>query len=76
MREKTVVYPNVYAELARAGLNVAMMADYMGVTRQAIYNKMGGKAGVTLKDMEQIQKFFIAKGCGTFTLDYLFENDG
>ena len=76
MKQKALFYPNVNAELARAGFNMATLADYMGVTRQAIHNKLSGKTGVTLKDMEQIQSFFIAKGCGTFSLDYLFTNGG
>jgi predicted transcriptional regulator len=75
MKQKIVAYPNINAELARAGLSFAMIADFMGITRQAIYNKLGGKAGVTLKDMEQIQEFFKVKGCGTFTLDYLFKKN-
>lgn len=76
MEQKKVLYPNICAELSRAGLTAAMMADYMGITRQAIYNKLGGKVCFRLKEMEQVKDFFIAKGCGTFTLDYLFTNGG
>ena len=67
-------YPNIDAELARNGFTVADLAEFMGMTRQAIYNKLNGKAGFTLKDMEQVQEFFKVKDCGTFTLDYLFSN--
>lgn len=74
MEQKTVLYPNISAELSRAGLNAAMLADFMGMTRQAIYNKLGGKAGFKLKEMKQVQEFFKAKGCGAFSLDYLFTN--
>ena len=67
-------YPNIDAELARNGLTAAMLADFMGMTRQNVYNKLNGKAAVTLKDMEQVQEFFRVKAGGTFTLDYLFNS--
>lgn len=67
-------YPNINAELARAGLTAATLADYMGMTRQNVYNKLNGKAAFTLKDMETIQEFFKVKTGGNFTLDYLFKS--
>lgn len=76
MEQKDKLFPNIHAELARAGLDASTMADYLGITRQAIYNKLGGKTSFTLKDMKLIQSFFQAKGCGSFTLDYLFTNGG
>lgn len=74
MQEKILVYPNIYAELARNGLRVATLADYMGISRQNLYNKLGGRTAITEKDMRQIQDFIKAKGGGAFTLDYLFSN--
>lgn len=67
-------FPNVNAELARNGLNMATLADFMGMTRQNVYNKLNGKTVITLKDMELIQEFFKVKAAATFTLDYLFQN--
>lgn len=67
-------YPNINAELSRNGLNAAMLADFLGMTRQNIYNKLNGKTTFTLKDMESIQEFFKVKTGGLFTLDYLFKN--
>lgn len=72
MEQKKVLYPNIKAELSRAGLNAAMLAEFMGLTRQALYNKLSGKVCFRLKEMKLVQDFFIAKGCGNFTLDYLF----
>lgn len=74
MGKNIVAYPNLKAELARCGLSVAMLADYMGMTHQNIYNKLNGKVVINNKDMRLIQEFFKAKGGGAFTLDYLFYN--
>ena len=74
MREKTLLYPNIRAELARSGLTIAMLADFMGMTTQNIYNKLNGKTAVNQKDMLAIQEFFRVKAGGTFTLDYLFKS--
>ena len=74
MRKKTLLYPNIHAELARNGLTVCMLAEYMGMTSQNVYNKLNGKTAITEKDMKDLQEFFKAKGGGTFTLDYLFSN--
>lgn len=76
MREKVVAYPNLSAEISRAGLNAAMLADYMGITRQAVNKKLSGKTVISIKDMQKIQDFLRVKGGGTFTLDYLFTNGG
>lgn len=75
MERKTLLYPNIHAELARSGLTVIMLAEFMGMTTQNVYNKLNGKTAVTQKDMKTIQEFFSVKGCGTFTLDYLFKNE-
>ncbi len=74
MQKKTLLYPNIHAELARNGLTVSMLAKYMGMTSQNVYNKLNGKTAITEKDMKDLQEFFKAKGGGAFTLDYLFSN--
>ena len=74
MEKKNLAYPNINAELARSGLTVVMLADYMGMTKQNIYNKLHGRTAITQKDMKAIQEFFSVKGGGTYTLDYLFES--
>ena len=71
---KVILYPSIHAELARLGLNVIALAEFMGMTSQNLYNKLNGKTAITEKDMKAIQEFFIAKGGGAFTLDYLFKN--
>ena len=70
MRKK-LLYPNIYAELARLGLSVSQLADYMGMTSQNLYSKLRGETAINERDMKTIQEFFKANG-GAFTLDYLF----
>lgn len=74
MQQKILVFPNLNAELARNGLNVEMLADYMGMSKTNVYNKINGRTVLNIKDMQAIQEFFKAKGGGAFTLDYLFSN--
>ena len=73
MKKTTLLYPNLKAELARLGANIADLAEYMGMTRQNVQNKFNGRTVFTEKDMKAIQEFFIANGGGAMTLDYLFK---
>lgn len=68
------LYPNIRAELARHGLTVTMLADYMGMTRQNLYYKLDGKIGFSFRDMKTIQKFFKENTLDDFSLDYLFKD--
>jgi hypothetical protein len=68
MQQKILAYPNIYAELARSGLTVAMLADYMGTSRQNLYNKLRGRTAINERDMRQIQDFIKAKGGGLHRL--------
>lgn len=74
MQQKLLVYPNLNAELARNGLTVEMLAEFMGMSKTNVYNKINGRTVINIKDMQTIQDFFKAKGGGAFTLDYLFSN--
>lgn len=68
------LYPNIRAELARHGLSVTMLADYMGMTRQNMYYKLAGKIDFSFTDMKTVQDFFKLKTGDSFSLDYLFKN--
>jgi hypothetical protein len=68
------LYPNIHAELARNGLTVAMLADYLGMTRQNLYYKFSGKIDFSFRDMEAVQDFFKLKTGDSFSLDYLFKS--
>jgi transcriptional regulator with XRE-family HTH domain len=74
MTKQKLIYPNVKAELARLGANETELAEFMGMTRQNLGNKLRGKTKLTAKDMKAIQEYFIANGGNAFTLDYLFYN--
>lgn len=67
-------YPNIYAELARAGLTTATLSEYMGMTRQNVSNKLNGKTTFSLKDMETIKEYLKEKTGNDFSLDYLFKS--
>ena len=68
-------YPNLQAELARLGVTVASLADALGISRQALYNKIRGKADFTLADINLIKDYLNEKAGGELTLDYLFKYD-
>lgn len=74
MQQKILVFPNLNAELARNGLNVEMLANYMGMSKTNVYNKLNGRTRFNIKDMQAIQEFFKAEAGGAFTLDYLFNS--
>lgn len=75
MREKTLLYPNLRAELSRNGLNTGELADYMGISRQSLYYKLKGAVQFNERDMKAVQEFFKAKGGGALTLDYIFKSN-
>ena len=65
-------YPNIKAELARAGLSVKTLADFLGTSSQNMYNKINGKVSLSEKDMRAVQSFFKTKTGGILSLEYLF----
>lgn len=61
------------AELARNGLSVTGLAEYIGRTRQNTDNKLRGRNPMTHKDMKLIQAYLLENGGEVLTLDYLFK---
>lgn len=61
------MYRNLRAELARASMNQSDLADYLGISKESVKNKIGGKRDWKIREMREIQKRFGG------TLDYLFE---
>ena len=77
MRNKTIIYPNLLAEIARQGITIAGLADILGVTRSNMYNKLNGKTNFSLKDIKAIQDALRANDKnGDYSLDYLFYKSG
>lgn len=75
MQAKKLLYPNLSAELARSNQSVRALAEYLEMTNQNLYSKLRGASLLSEKDMKNIQRFFIEKAGGTFTMDYLFSNE-
>nr|DAW56159.1 MAG TPA: C2 repressor [Caudoviricetes sp.] len=75
MQDKKLLYPNLSAELARNNQSVRALSDYLGMTSQNLYSKLRGASSLSEKDMKAIQRFFIVKAGGVFTMDYLFSNE-
>ena len=75
MHKKKLLYPNLSAELARRNPSVRALAEYLEMTNQNLYSKLRGASLLSEKDMKGIQRFFIEKAGGTFTMDYLFSNE-
>lgn len=67
-------YPNIKAELARAGLSVKNLAEFMGTSSQNMYNKINGKVSLSEKDMRAVQSFFKNETGGVLSLEYLFSH--
>ena len=76
--KKPTLYPNLMAELARAGISLTRLAARMGMTRNNLYNKVNGLTNFTLKDITLIQEILRDnENGGDFSLDYLFaKGDG
>ena len=63
---------NVKIAMTKARMNVKQVADEMGITPQALYQKLNGKTNFTLNDMTAI-KNILSKHIGeNVTLEYLF----
>lgn len=62
------MFSNLRAELARKGLSGRAVADAIGITAQAFYDKMSGRSEFKRSEMFKIQELFFKDS----TLDYLF----
>jgi len=69
---KTIYYPNLEGELAKAGLTKAAVAEFLDVDRCTIYDKINGKRKFTLEEAFGIQILLASRTGQTITLDYLF----
>lgn len=65
------VFPNLEAEMARAKITQAKLADMLGITPTTLSFKLNGKSSLSLKECVEIKK----KAFPDKTLDYLFQTD-
>jgi len=64
------MFKNLRAEMARLdNINGKVIADTIGTTPQAFYDKMSGRSEFKRKEMVKIRNTFFKE----MTLDYLFE---
>ena len=71
---KLPTYPNLRAELARFNITISALADALGISRQALTEKLAKRANFTLADIIKIADFLNEKAGGGLTLDYLFRD--
>ena len=75
-----MIYPNLAAEVARAGLSYPKLAEAVGINVNTLYYKLKGVREFTLKEMEAIRDYFkkLAEDKGIeidTSLEYLFYKD-
>ena len=74
MSEIKIIFPNLVAELARAGITVTELAERLQCSRAVLYKKLCGEVNFYLKDAFAIQAELKKSGLddADYTLDYLF----
>ncbi len=68
-------FKNVKVEMTKAGINVSEVAGEMGISPQALYKKLNGQTGFTLKDMKLLRNILVKYLGENLTLEYLFGDD-
>lgn len=66
------MYKNLKAEIARAGLTNAEMADAIGVKYATLWRLLSGKQPFRLGKMMAIKSELEERNGAAYTLDYLF----
>ncbi|MGE5398086.1 MAG: hypothetical protein ACM3MK_11220 [Chitinophagales bacterium] len=69
--EKTIMFRNLRAEMARQGLKRKTTASILNISTKSVSSKMSGKTEWTRSEMVTIQ----TKLFPNLTLDYLFETE-
>lgn len=74
MADLKIIFPNLVAELARAGITVTELAERLNCARSVLYRKLCGEVNFYLKDAFAIQAELKKSGLddANYTLDYLF----
>lgn len=64
------MFPNLNAEMARAGLNIKSLSAETGITYESMKNKLSGTTEFKRIEMQKIRNVF--PNC---SIDYLFATD-
>lgn len=62
-------------EMAKYGLTIRGMADILGISYQAMLNKLHGKSDFTLTEAKKIVRFFNAQGESHTVEDIFFASE-
>lgn len=65
------MYPNLDAEVARAGMSYKKLGEKVGIEYKSMLNKKNGITDFTLKEILRIHKIF-----PNVKIEILFEEDG
>ena len=66
------MYDNLRAEVARAGMTKADVADVIGKSAPTLWRLLSGKQPFRLSQMMALQSELEERNDATYTLDYLF----
>lgn len=72
MKQAKNVFPNLAAELTRAGIDVKTVAATVGKSKGSIYSKFHGVTNFDLTEMEQIKTMIETATNSNFSFEYLF----
>ena len=72
MVKECILYPNLEAELSRAGIPKSELARLIGKSRNTIYSKLSGKTEITLNEARIICAYMEKQTGRAMTIKYLF----
>ena len=70
--KKTMLYPNLYAELKRYDVKIDDIGKAIGVTRSNVYTRLYGEKEITLNEAIIICSYIEQRANKPFTIKYLF----
>lgn len=76
MKKRDVKFKNLSAEMGRANISVSELAEKMQITKQSLYKKLDGSSQFLYKDIRSIQTILQELNRNSYTLDYLFNENG
>lgn len=72
MYKTDILYPNLEAELARAGIDKKELAKVIGKSKNTLYSRLNGKTELTLSEARIIKAYVERKTGRIFQFTRLF----
>jgi DNA-binding XRE family transcriptional regulator len=72
MYKSDILYPNLEAELARAGIDKKELAKVIGKSKNTLYSRLNGKTELTLSEARIIKAYVERKTGRIFQFTRLF----